>query len=748
MGKHKSKKRISKKRVQRRVQKMKDLTPEDLLLHPELLQSPQFRALPLEKQFQLMTAYKQLRMMTNRPMMGVGASSGGGGGADSAMYHKLNDILNRNAYQENANAQLKAQFDAELERQKQLHEAQSQLKKEQKRKEKELKAQVEMKKVEEAFDEINKEEANNSLKDLKAQYELAKKDLRADKIHDLLVQIEFMRANLQELNTTPKIGSPIRPKVKIDMMTQAKDENLQTQFVLQNQINAFTDAGESEKAEHLEDTLLDLESERVGELPTNDDELKKNINESFEENNKEVNEPSEPVQSDDNLNIPQNLQLNENEKKGINLEVQLENQKQTFQEQVERQEELNKQKQKNQQTAELIIAQNSNSAPKSTNIQTALQQQINQNLNEFNDTVEQIKKSPSYGVELEPKWAVEMAQIIKNSRSFQELRDNYKDANARLHQFLAARREQEAKQKTQQAAQSAIIQTTNTIPDTSEGIYTLEKQKRVYIEKFKVDISNLPFRLDEKFSEYVINSLRKAKTFEELDSIWDMVQIELEGKLKDYHEKQRITKSQSDLLEKSQLHREKAFNLVPSTSTGKSILISTKTQALDMLEEVMNSAPNPNQNYRAKMNDKITKAKTQNELNAYIQKLTKDKELCVNFWPRYQSELEKEKKPLRQLVQNKILPKYQKGLVYYIDKARFKEELKVIERMINARIALLTSDSNNLFNVNYHVIFSDGIRQLNSIANQKMPIGIKLSRDIDENTQQLSPCLDWILSPH
>ena len=48
------------------------------------------------------------------------------------------------------------------------------------------------------------------------------------------------------------------------------------------------------------------------------------------------------------------------------------------------------------------------------------------------------------------------------------------------------------------------------------------------------------------------------------------------------------------------------------------------------------------------------------------------------------------------------------------------EELKVIERMINARMA--TSDPNNPFSVDYHGIFRDGIRQLNSMANQKMPI--------------------------
>jgi len=777
MSKHKSKKRISKKRVQRRVQKMKELTAEDLLMNPVLLQSPQFRALPLEKQFQLVAQLKQLRMMTQRPihdaqlrMMGAGV--GGGGGADSSMYHKLNDILNRNTYQENINAQLKAQYNAELEKQKQLHEAQSQLKKEQKRKEKEIKAQVEMKKVEEAFDEINKEEANNSLKDLKAQYEQAKKDLRADKIHDLLVQIEFMRANLQELNTTPKTPrtaeiqpkatpkTPRKPRVKRVMMTQTdndimnqqnflttmKEEKEDREEILQNQRNAYANAGQFDKVEKIEKDIINTQ-----------DEIE-NINTTiiadtdFTEINSSKMEPSKVEPSDIDINkeheIPSQFQLNENEKKGINLEVHLQNQKQTFEEQARQQEELNKQKQKNQRDAELMIAQNSNSSPKSTNSQIILQQQINEALNEFNGNVEQIKKSPSYGVELNTNWITEITELIKNSQSFQELNGNRDSANLGFQQLLATRRECEAKQKTQLAAQSAIIQTTNTIPDTSEGIYTLEKQKQEYFEKFKKSIPKLPFRLHDSFSEYVIHSLRKAKTFEELDSIWNMVQIELEGKLKEYEEKQRISKSQSDLLDKSQLQLERAYNLVPSTINSQSILIETKNQALDMLEEVMKCAPNPNQDYRAKMNDKITKAKTQNEVEMYIKKLTKDKELCVNFWPHYLEELENGKKPLRQLVQNNILRRYQKGLVYYIDRARFKEELKVIERMINARMALLTVDPNNLFSVDYHGIFRDGIRQLNSMANQKMPIGTKLLRDIDIDTQQLSPCLDWILSPH
>ena len=136
MGKHKGKKKNKnlKKHVKKRVQKLKEITAQDLLLHPELLQSPQFKALPLDKQFQLTSELKQLRMMTMKPMTGMG-NVNSGGGADSSLYHKLNEILNKNTRQENSNAQLKAQYDAELERSKQLHEEQIRLKKEQKQKE-------------------------------------------------------------------------------------------------------------------------------------------------------------------------------------------------------------------------------------------------------------------------------------------------------------------------------------------------------------------------------------------------------------------------------------------------------------------------------------------------------------------------------------------------------------------------------------------------------------------------------------
>ena len=136
MGKNRKGKR-SKKRVQRRARKLRELTAEDLLQNPALLQSPQFQALPLEKQYQLINQMRQLKAaMGGRPMMSAGGSSPSGG-VDSAMYHKLNDIINKNSRKDNEYAQMQAQYQAELERLKQHNESLSRLEKEQKRKKKE-----------------------------------------------------------------------------------------------------------------------------------------------------------------------------------------------------------------------------------------------------------------------------------------------------------------------------------------------------------------------------------------------------------------------------------------------------------------------------------------------------------------------------------------------------------------------------------------------------------------------------------
>ena len=116
MPKHKAKKKNLKKRVQKKAQKIKELTAQDLLLHPELLQSPQFKSLPKEKQFQLASQLKQLRTMMNKPMNGLGAVSSSN--ADS-LYSKFLDSNSKLQQAQNETQKLKQQIE-ETERQREL----------------------------------------------------------------------------------------------------------------------------------------------------------------------------------------------------------------------------------------------------------------------------------------------------------------------------------------------------------------------------------------------------------------------------------------------------------------------------------------------------------------------------------------------------------------------------------------------------------------------------------------------------
>ena len=100
MGKH-TKKSKKKHIVKKRVQKMKELTAQDLYMNPALLYSPEFKALPLEKQFQLTS---QLKMMSRGAL---GAPTVAPPGADPNLYHRYNDSSNTLQRIQNANEQLR-----------------------------------------------------------------------------------------------------------------------------------------------------------------------------------------------------------------------------------------------------------------------------------------------------------------------------------------------------------------------------------------------------------------------------------------------------------------------------------------------------------------------------------------------------------------------------------------------------------------------------------------------------------------
>ena len=113
MAKHnKSTKRKIRKRVRHNAKKIKELTAEEILLNPALVESPQFKQLPTEKQIQLMAQVKQIRaLMSNR-----GGGSGGiyqsSNSGDPNAFSRINDLNNKVARQSNENEQLRVALQA------------------------------------------------------------------------------------------------------------------------------------------------------------------------------------------------------------------------------------------------------------------------------------------------------------------------------------------------------------------------------------------------------------------------------------------------------------------------------------------------------------------------------------------------------------------------------------------------------------------------------------------------------------
>ena len=119
MAKHnKSTKRKIRKRVRHNAKKIKELTAEEILLNPALVESPQFKQLPTEKQIQLMTQVRQLKTMF-AGRTGGGVVSQSSGSADPALFARLNEANNKVSRQSNENEQLQAATDA-YKREKEL----------------------------------------------------------------------------------------------------------------------------------------------------------------------------------------------------------------------------------------------------------------------------------------------------------------------------------------------------------------------------------------------------------------------------------------------------------------------------------------------------------------------------------------------------------------------------------------------------------------------------------------------------
>ena len=373
MPKHKAKKKNLKKRVHRKVQKIKELTAQDLLLQPELLQSPQFKALPLEKQFQLTSQLKQLRMMM-RPINGLGAVSSGN--ADS-LYSKYLDTSSKLSQAQHETQKLKQQIE-ETERQRET----------------EMKLQNELKDKEHRFNKTMKH--NNAINEYHRQMDKLDNQFNVEQINDLKTRAsqildsqeqqkaqkrrdEWQKQNdeyMKQLAQIPGIDyekamvlyelSSIENQRRNNQMLsklvrnrQELDELNEKRSILQAVSNTYDDNGEPEKAAYTEQQIANMNDEISQKKTTsltdlNDDEMPDEVSaeihddiNQYQESSIIQDEPDEPLR-DAQLRL---------EQQNISLEAQ----KITMAEQVkEAQEELKLQQEVKQQEEMVMTLNNRN----------------------------------------------------------------------------------------------------------------------------------------------------------------------------------------------------------------------------------------------------------------------------------------------------------------------------------------------------------------------------------------------------
>ena len=420
------------KRVKRNARKIKELTAEDILLNPALVESPQFKTLPIEKQIMLMNQVKQLRaIMTQRPTGTVSHSSGS---SDQSMFNRINELNNKVSRQTRENEQLRVAYQASNEALKREKALSNEIKR---------KAQ-EQKDTVERNARINQLEQENQRLDLRAQDTEAQKlekqikekeqMAHAQAIKDKQEENYKLNARLNYLNqatkipttpTKPLFSRPFTPlsegskRILTERYGQRRKNMIELNSVFQNQINSFTRNGDESKAEEAEQRLNEnIEVETI-DIDDGIGDKKKPLNENptglTPQTNAETETNTNDVAAADDSYAQFNL-LHPVEKQAIKTETDLENQTETRKEQIENYEKILKQQQQNKQEIDLMLAQNSNKLPETPASKLSLEEEKANLIKEFNNEV-QNSSNPDY------EFMKTMTNRIQSAKTFQEIKN-------------------------------------------------------------------------------------------------------------------------------------------------------------------------------------------------------------------------------------------------------------------------------------------------------------------------------------
>ena len=251
MPKRKFQRKIQNKRkhtVKRNATKIKGLKVEDLIMNPALLQSPQFKALPIEKQFQLTTQLKQY-LAFHKPNQTQGVVTTTGGGVSHGIYEQLLSAQQASQRAANEVEAYKVQLQSERQRTAELMELKKKYQQENGEyiKSEEHKREVELltNKIHDLEDRIN----NGEIQDLQQQLNTLKEQVR----YNDLKRNEEQKAKLQSsinryMNIPPSSPSEVIQRRVVESNINKNDIINELQSELSYQANAFTTAGDNVNA--------------------------------------------------------------------------------------------------------------------------------------------------------------------------------------------------------------------------------------------------------------------------------------------------------------------------------------------------------------------------------------------------------------------------------------------------------------------------------------------------------------------
>ena len=262
------------------------------------------------------------------------------------------------------------------------------------------------------------------------------------------------------------------------------------------------------------------------------------------------------------------------------------------------------------------------------------------------------------------------------------------------------------------------------------------------IKEFKDVLPKIPFKLSDGEITSIINRFTQAKNMKELDEAFDKGHGLLEEREKEYLSNQKLKKANEELRQKYQAHNEMVHNLPPSNQNEHFLLTQAKNKALKLLEEVVNNVPNLNQAYRDKLNNRITFAKTQNEVDFCVRKLNSDKLICANQ-QKNQQKFEQRKQKMFQKAKNFDMDKqtFYNGV---IELSKMNQQLDCIDKMMRYDEQAQKYQPSEAVWDKLHQQSKKELKEYERLRDCKIPVKVFRLANKDFVFQTLSPCFDWV----